>query len=366
MPPDRRLAVLPSIHDRSPHRRRTPAVVDVVDQAGQLEVDVDQVDEQLLDACPRDRAGLVSPAALALSGEHPIAGQIRDFLADQEFAGKAGNTIRAYRGDLVQLAQHTDRDVAGVDAGVLRSWGAAIADLAQGTRARKQAAVAAFLRWAVRNDLILASPMDRFERVAVPEGVPRPVDPKRIRRVIDAIPKSNLRDRLLYEILDSTGIRIGEGLRIYIEDLDLTPGDEHVLVHGKGGAVRTILLDDPRVVNLARRYLRETGWTHGPLFRATRNWNGQPLSYATAQESWARYRHIAGEDDLELHQLRHTHATELIKDGVSLLTVKKRLGHRKLQTTLVYTEHTDAAVDAELRARQRRRGRTPTTTRRSA
>ncbi len=48
----------------------------------------------------------VSPAALALAGEHPLAGQVRDFLADQEFAGKAVHTIRAYRGDLAQLAQH--------------------------------------------------------------------------------------------------------------------------------------------------------------------------------------------------------------------------------------------------------------------
>ncbi|MFB6726731.1 tyrosine-type recombinase/integrase [Kribbella sp. NPDC056345] len=309
----------------------------------------------------------MSPAALVLEPGHAMTGQVRDFLADYEFGGKSAQTIRAYRGDLTQLAQHTDGDVTAVDAGVLRSWSAAIADLKQSSRARKQAAVAAFLRWAVRHDLIEASPMDRFDRVAVPDGVPRPVDPKRVRRVIDQIPKKNLRDRLLFELLDSTGIRISEGLGIYIEDLDLTPGDEHVLIHGKGGVVRTLLLDDPRVVNLARRYLRETGWTHGPLFRAARNWNGRPLTYATAQAAWAYYRHLAGEDDLELHQLRHTHATELIKDGVSLLTVKKRLGHRKLQTTLIYTEHTDAAADAELRDRQRRRGRTTSTpTRRSA
>ena len=53
---------------------------------------------------------------------------------------KAAHTIRAYRGD---LAQHTDRDVTGVDAAVLRSWSTSIADLQQSTRARKQAAVAA-------------------------------------------------------------------------------------------------------------------------------------------------------------------------------------------------------------------------------
>lgn len=296
----------------------------------------------------------MSPAALAIATEHPIAGQVRDFLADQEFAGKAAHTIRAYRGDLVQLAAHTDRDVTGVDAAVLRSWSASIAELQQSTRARKQAAVAAFLRWAVRHELIEVNPMDRFDRVAVPEGIPRPVDPKRIDRVIAVIPKPKLRDRLLFEFLKALGCRVSEALGVYIEDLDLTPGNEHVLVHGKGGRIRILLLDDQKLVNLLRRFLRETGWTHGPLFRAERNWTGRPLTYSTAQEIWTRHRVLAGEPELELHQLRHTHATELNRDGVSARTIQKRLGHRKLQTTMVYVDHSDELADAELRARQRR------------
>lgn len=56
-----------------------------------------------------------------------------------------------------------------------------------------------------------------------------------------------------------------------------------------------------------------------------------------------------------LHQLRHTHATELVNDGVSLATIRKRLGHKNLQTTLRYAEQSDTAADAELRARQRQK-----------
>jgi integrase/recombinase XerD len=197
--------------------------------------------------------------------------------------------------------------------------------------------------------------MDRFDRVAVPDGVPRPVDPARIDRVIGVIPRAKLRDRLLFEFLKATGCRVGEALGVYVEDLDLTAGNEHVLVHGKGGRVRILLLDDQQLVNRIRRFLREAGWTHGPLFRATRNWTGRSLTYSTVQELWAGYREIAGEPDLELHQLRHTHATELTNDGVSPRTIQKRLGHRKLQTTLVYADHTDAASDAELRTWQRQR-----------
>jgi integrase len=189
----------------------------------------------------------------------------------------------------------------------------------------------AFLRWAIRQELIDANPLDRLERVQVPAGIPRPVDPARIDAVIAAIPKANLRDRLLFEFLKHTGAMGSEALGGYVEDLTMSPGDEHVVLHGKGGRPRTLLLDELRLVNLLRRFLRETGYSRGPLFRAAKNWTGHPLRYSTVQELWARYR--SGDPDLELHQLRHTHATELINGGVPATTVRKRLGHRNLQTT---------------------------------
>ena len=53
-------------------------------------------------------------------------------------------------------------------------------------------------------------------------------------------------------------------------------------------------------------------------------------------------------------QDRHSHMTALVQDGVSLATIRKRLGHKHIQTTLRYAEQSDAVADAELRARRRR------------
>jgi hypothetical protein len=50
---------------------------------------------------------------------------------------------------------------------------------------------------------------------------------------------------------------------------------------------------------------------------------------------------------------------ELVNAGVSLATIRKRLGHRNLQTTLRYAEQSDAAADAEMRARRRRTNQRP-------
>jgi hypothetical protein len=51
----------------------------------------------------------------------------------------------------------------------------------------------------------------------------------------------------------------------------------------------------------------------------------------------------------------HTRTTELVNDGISLATIRKRLGHQNLQTTLRYAEQADATADAEVRAWRRRR-----------
>jgi integrase len=71
------------------------------------------------------------------------------------------------------------------------------------------------------------------------------------------------------------------------------------------------------------------------------------------QERWATYCRKA-KVECTLHQLRHTHATELVNGGVSLATIRKRLGHKNLQTTLRYAEQSDASADAELRAWRRK------------
>ncbi|MGH3439853.1 MAG: tyrosine-type recombinase/integrase, partial [Sciscionella sp.] len=128
--------------------------------------------------------------------------------------------------------------------------------------------------------------------------------------VLGAIPTSRDRDRLLFRLIYTTGMRIGEALSIESDDLDLTRDDEHVTTLGKGGRRRTVLLDDPSVVAMLRRYLRARGHRHGPLFRAEKNHVGGPLRYASARALWTKYRKKA-QVNATIHQLRHVHATEL-------------------------------------------------------
>lgn len=69
--------------------------------------------------------------------------------------------------------------------------------------------------------------------------------------------------------------------------------------------------------------------------------------------SWVQSTGVA----CTLHQLRHSHATELVNGGVSLATIRKRLGHQHIQTTLRYAEVSDSTMDAELRRWRRQQSK---------
>jgi integrase/recombinase XerD len=284
--------------------------------------------------------------------EQSLEVQVATFLADLVHANHSPQTRRAYASDLVQLCAFHQGPIQTITAEVLRKFFETHTHLRPATRARKQAAVARFLTWAEQQELLTMNPMRRIDRVKLDPPPPRGVERSQIERILKAIPAEHLRDRLFFRLLAETGLRVSEGLSLYVEDLDLSLDNEHLTVVGKGGKRRTILLDDSRLVQQLRAYLKRMGYQHGPLFRAEKNGRGGPLRYQSMQERWDRYCSQAGVA-CTLHQLRHSHATELINGGVSLPTIRKRLGHKNLQTTLRYAEQSDGTADAEVRAWRR-------------
>jgi site-specific recombinase XerD len=284
--------------------------------------------------------------------EQSLESLVAIFLVDLAHANHSPHTCRAYATDLAQLCAFHQGPVQTISAEVLRTFFGRHTHLCPATRARKQAAVARFLTWAVQQELLTANPMRKIDRVKLDPPQPRGMERSQIERILSAIPAEHLRDRLFFRLLSETGLRVSEGLSLYVEDLDLSLDNEHLTVVGKGGKRRTILLDDPSLVKLLRAYLKRMGYKHGPLFRAEKNGRGGPLRYQSMQERWDRYCSQAGVA-CTLHQLRHSHATELINGGVSLLTIRKRLGHKNLQTTLRYAQQSDTTADAEIRSWRR-------------
>jgi site-specific recombinase XerD len=276
------------------------------------------------------------------------------FLLDLKNANKSAHTIQAYRSDLRAFSQHSPDLVSDIITQHLREFFSSQSHLKPTTRARRQASLASFFDWAYRNELIQSNPMQRIDRVKVEYALQRTPNREQIEAIFKHIPQDKLRDRLLFRLLFETGIRIGEALSLYIEDLDFTQDDEQMTITGKGQHRRTILLDDPRLVVLMKNYIQQQGYQRGALFRAHKNYQGGAIRYQSARELWAKYCEKAGVK-CTLHQLRHAHATELVNDGVSLATIRKRLGHKNFQTTLRYAQQSDDTANTEIRAWRRKK-----------
>lgn len=300
--------------------------------------DLPQLQRRLIQVpqCPQPQ---FTPGLLALKGE----------TGEQEVE----EVQRVNCGAALQILREGEQG-GELDSRSLAAYFAAYPQWAASTRNRKQTTLERFCRWALQHELLDRDPTLHLERPSLPPAHPRGLRREEIERIFAVIPAEQARDALLFRLVFETGLRIGEALGAHVQDLDLTRGDEHLTVLGKGHRKRTVLLDDPKLVNALRRYLRTLGYAHGPLFQATKNGRGGPLSYQSVQERWQGYAGRAGVT-CSLHQLRHSHATELVNGGVSLATIRKRLGHQHIQTTLRYAEVSDRTADAEVR--RWRRGR---------
>ena len=182
-----------------------------------------------------------------------------------------------------------------------------------------------------------ANPMAHFPRIkASPRKLPTVLSATEVERLLDTPARDTilgLRDRALLVLLYGTGIRASECAHLDEEDVDL---DECVIgVTGKGGHQRTIPLNDAVVAALkVYRQARGLGKPQDAFFRSR---SRKALTRNAVYERVRRYAQRAGiHKRVSPHQLRHTFATHLVKEGVDIVTIRDLLGHRLITSTQIY------------------------------
>lgn len=152
------------------------------------------------------------------------------------------------------------------------------------------------------------------------------------------------RDKAILELLFSTGMRVSELASLKIESVNLKR-DEFTVI-GKGSKHRVVFLSDDAKRAL-RVYLDHRRDTSPFLFvrhdRARRiQPSASPLTPRSVQRIVDRYAREAGiTKRVTPHTLRHTFATDLLRNGADIRSVQALLGHESITTTQVYTHVTD-------------------------
>ncbi len=261
---------------------------------------------------------------------------------------RAPNTLKAYGTDLAQFVEYAVSTgvsvVEMVSERLVRAWLNSQRAVHPATRARKLYALRSFFRFSRAMGWIQADPLANIAEPSLHRRLPRFLTRSQVAQLVEKPSEQPdvlaMRDRALLELLYATGLRVSELVSLDGNALDFEQGA--IRVRGKGGRERMVLFGRaahealidylqharPRLMNPKR-----------PTRALFLNYQGGRLSVRSVHRLLKHYGRVLGLD-ISPHTLRHTFATHMLEGGADLRSVQELLGHRRLQTTQVYTHLT--------------------------
>lgn len=265
------------------------------------------------------------------------------FLNDLENKNFSAQTLRTYRAALeefktfCQVRKITDQNA--FTPANLRTFLANVQlkNPARNTVLRKIATLRSFAAYLLRQGYLDKNPFKLLPSPKKEKLLPKFLSIPETDRLLETTSQSKhfaLRDRALFELMYSSGLRRSEVTNLKIRDIDFFNG--LVKVFGKGRKERLVPVTQTALQAL-KDYLatRKNPQREEALFL---NKNGKPLSgdgLAYLFKNTAIASHLARR--VTPHSLRHSFATHLLSNGCDLRSLQEMLGHKSLSTTQVYT-----------------------------
>ncbi|NGX30824.1 MAG: Tyrosine recombinase XerC [Chlamydiae bacterium] len=211
---------------------------------------------------------------------------------------------------------------------------------------RKLASLRSFFRYLQKQKEITHNPMDEIESPKVKKHIPTTLDYTQVELLLDQ-PNTKqylgLRDRVMMEVLYSSGLRISELVQLNREDVDLKK--RLCRVRGKGRKERLVPITK-NATNWIEKYLYHLDRISDSKKHKKQkdakaiflNRDGMRITTRSSERSFRKYLLKAGLGlSVTPHTIRHTIATHWLENGMDLKTISILLGHSSLSTTTIYT-----------------------------
>ena len=263
-------------------------------------------------------------------------------------AGSSRHTLNAYLNDLERAAESVGK-LGGASADDLSRLGAAWADLAPSTVARRSAALRRFYGFLVDDGLRKDDPSATLPRPRLERPLPRILDTDEVQRMFEAVEDraasgelAAVRNLALLELLYGSGLRATE--LVSLPRGAVRPGQPFLMVRGKGSKERLVPISsraESAVVKWLELAPGGTLW----LFPSGK-------SHLSRVRLFQIVRAMAADagispERVSPHVLRHAFATHLLSGGADLRVLQSLLGHADIATTQIYT-HVDSSRLVEL------------------
>ena len=255
------------------------------------------------------------------------------FIASKKVEGCSERTLNYYQTTIDNMLEVIDKNIKTIDTNDLRSYLTNYQDknnCSKVTIDNVRRILSSFFSWLEDEDYIIKSPIRRIHKIKTTKIIRETYTDETIEKLRDGC--EEIRDLALIDFLSSTGVRVGELVRLNREDINFE--ERSCIVFGKGSKEREVYFDARTKLHL-EKYLSMRKDNNPALFVSLL------APYDRLEISGVEIRLRKLGNDLELqrvhpHKFRRTMATKAIDKGMPIEQVQRLLGHAKIDTTLQY------------------------------
>ena len=263
------------------------------------------------------------------------------FISSKKVEGCSVKTIHYYESSIEKLIATINKNVCDIETNDIRCYLAEQQEqrgLSKVTIDNLRRIYSSFFSWLEDEDYITKSPVRRIHKVRTDALVKEVLTDENIEVLRDSC--QEIRDVAMVDLLLSTGMRVGELVKINREDIDFH--ERQCVVFGKGNKEREVYFNARTKIHL-KKYLEQRTDANPALFVSLR----APHTRLTISGVEVRLRQLGKKVNLNKvhpHKFRRTLATMAIDKGMPIEQVQKMLGHVKIDTTLHYAMVNQANV----------------------
>jgi integrase/recombinase XerC len=272
--------------------------------------------------------------------------ELESFTARALARGLSANTIKSYKSDIADLLEFLDKKQLEISTDSIRDWLFAISQAggSKATLARKTSSIKAFTAWLFEREILSEDPGLRLRSPKLDRPLPKVATEVSLESIFERLRErsvgqqpSALMERVAFELLYATGMRVSELAGVNLQDIDHSRA--LIRVTGKGNKQRMLPYGSPATDALDQwiRFGRpklQTEKSPDSLLLSSR---GQRVGVRQLYSLVARELGQTPTGKAGPHTLRHSAATHLLDHGADLRAVQEILGHASLGTTQIYT-----------------------------
>ncbi|MFR6081022.1 MAG: site-specific tyrosine recombinase/integron integrase [Roseburia sp.] len=291
--------------------------------------------EKHLSQKQRDYLHKVLEESLAVSDaeEKRTGDLVQLFIAAKRVEGCSDKTVKYYETTIRNAIVKIDKDIVQISTDDLRIY---LDDYQENNKISKvtidniRRILSSFFSWLEDEDYILKSPVRRIHKVKTCKTVKETYSDEALEMMRDEC--DGIRDLALIDLLASTGMRVGELVKLNKSDVDFQ--SRECVVLGKGNKQRKVYFDARTKLHL-QKYLESREDDNDALFVSLQ----KPFNRLLISGVEIRLRELGNKlniNKVHPHKFRRTLATVAIDKGMPIEQVQQLLGHQSVDTTLQY------------------------------